>query len=481
MRYQVRYGDSPAIIARRFGVTMPSLINANPQRPTATVAGQRTWRSLQSGETVRVPVGVGDGYLGAVAPAPINGPHAIIHQGSSGADVALAQQLLSIPADGSFGGQTDAAVRAFQASQGLTADGYVGPATWAALINASGGGAAPTPVAPVIPGLPALPAIPGLPAVPSLGLAVPAGAALAALTMDPNYCSNVAKSGSAVNTAVHNFKAAWNAANPGQAVPIGTGKYEPSVAAALSSALGGVQVPPGCGAGAQPAPVAPPPVPVIPSLPPIPGLPPVPAPTAVTVAAGAAVAALTMDPNYCTSVANAGSPVNSAVHNFKAAWNAANPGQAVPIGTGKYEPVVASALSSALGGVSVPPGCGAGPQPVAPPLPIPVIPPGILPPIPPGVIPPIPPILPPIAPPVAPQPGPIQPAVTPPAGGGLSKGVIIAGAIGAVGLLALVAVAVGGKHTTTTTNVRRSSTTRRAARRPAHKKSHKGHKKARRR
>jgi peptidoglycan hydrolase-like protein with peptidoglycan-binding domain len=59
--------------------------------------------------------------------------------GSAGEDVRTVQHLLqahgaTLVADGLFGPQTDAAVRAFQASHGLAVDGIVGNATWPALV-----------------------------------------------------------------------------------------------------------------------------------------------------------------------------------------------------------------------------------------------------------------------------------------------------------------------------------------------------------
>src|SRR6185295_17956962 len=62
-----------------------------------------------------------------------------VRRGSSGAAVSTLQgRLQSLrfdpgPVDGIFGSGTDSAVRAFQRSRGLQADGIVGPQTWAAL------------------------------------------------------------------------------------------------------------------------------------------------------------------------------------------------------------------------------------------------------------------------------------------------------------------------------------------------------------
>ncbi|MFF0273083.1 MULTISPECIES: penicillin-insensitive murein endopeptidase [unclassified Streptomyces] len=59
--------------------------------------------------------------------------------GNRGSDVVALQYLLgargqSVTADGVFGSGTATAVKAFQSSQGLTADGVVGPNTWGKLV-----------------------------------------------------------------------------------------------------------------------------------------------------------------------------------------------------------------------------------------------------------------------------------------------------------------------------------------------------------
>jgi lysozyme len=66
---------------------------------------------------------------------------AILTLGSSGAEVTTVQQalagkgFLAGPPDGHFGPETAAAVLAFQKSEGLAADGTVGPLTYAALLG----------------------------------------------------------------------------------------------------------------------------------------------------------------------------------------------------------------------------------------------------------------------------------------------------------------------------------------------------------
>lgn len=55
--------------------------------------------------------------------------------GNRGTDVRTIQYVLNLAqVDGIFGSQTDTAVKEFQASRNLTADGIVGPATWSALL-----------------------------------------------------------------------------------------------------------------------------------------------------------------------------------------------------------------------------------------------------------------------------------------------------------------------------------------------------------
>jgi peptidoglycan hydrolase-like protein with peptidoglycan-binding domain len=62
-----------------------------------------------------------------------------VKSGSNGHPIKTLQYLLqarghSVAVDGVFGPNTEAAVKAFQASHGLVADGVVGPITWAAVV-----------------------------------------------------------------------------------------------------------------------------------------------------------------------------------------------------------------------------------------------------------------------------------------------------------------------------------------------------------
>lgn len=57
----------------------------------------------------------------------------VVRLGSQGDWVRRLQEALGITADGDFGPQTDAALRAFQKAEGLVVDGVAGPVTYRAL------------------------------------------------------------------------------------------------------------------------------------------------------------------------------------------------------------------------------------------------------------------------------------------------------------------------------------------------------------
>ena len=71
----------------------------------------------------------------------------LLKLGSEGEDVKKLQTKLGIEAIGKFGPKTDAAVKAWQSANGLTADGIVGAGTWAKMF----GGTTPVAAAPAVP------------------------------------------------------------------------------------------------------------------------------------------------------------------------------------------------------------------------------------------------------------------------------------------------------------------------------------------
>ena len=81
------------------------------------------------GGTARTPV-----LIPASEPKnPGKSPRATLRRGATGALVSTLQGLLGVKVDGSFGGITEARVRAVQRELGLVPDGIVGPKTWQAL------------------------------------------------------------------------------------------------------------------------------------------------------------------------------------------------------------------------------------------------------------------------------------------------------------------------------------------------------------
>ena len=70
----------------------------------------------------------------------------LLKKGDNNENVKLMQQKLGIePAVTNFGPKTEAAVKAWQAANGLTPDGIVGPSTWAKIMGET------APVAPAAP------------------------------------------------------------------------------------------------------------------------------------------------------------------------------------------------------------------------------------------------------------------------------------------------------------------------------------------
>jgi peptidoglycan hydrolase-like protein with peptidoglycan-binding domain len=82
--------------------------------------------------------GGGGGGSGYTPPAPTSSSGGGTHYTFS-AEIQRIQRALHIPADGLDGPQTQAAIKAFQSSHGLTPDGIVGPLTSAKLFGSSGG------------------------------------------------------------------------------------------------------------------------------------------------------------------------------------------------------------------------------------------------------------------------------------------------------------------------------------------------------
>jgi peptidoglycan hydrolase-like protein with peptidoglycan-binding domain len=95
---------------------------------------------------------------GPAGPATTTEHAIVLTSGSEGRQVKLLQQALgAVKVDGVFGPETEAAVRSFQSSHGLSVDGIVGPQTSAALRSNSAGSAFIADVSNVVPGASTLP------------------------------------------------------------------------------------------------------------------------------------------------------------------------------------------------------------------------------------------------------------------------------------------------------------------------------------
>jgi hypothetical protein len=116
---------------------MGQIIRFRQLSRTYGAAGVSWWDWQQASTMGWRSIAIGAGNLAGVLPTadtPILGLHA------AGDLVVWAQEHLvtagyPTAVDGGFGPLTQAAVEAFQTAQGLTVDGIVGPATWAALLR----------------------------------------------------------------------------------------------------------------------------------------------------------------------------------------------------------------------------------------------------------------------------------------------------------------------------------------------------------
>jgi hypothetical protein len=115
-----------------FGPQTEAAVKAFQQQCGLTVDGRvgpKTWAAVLAAATpAAAPAAAAEA---APVAAPVARPELV--RGSSGEHVVFLQQRLGITADGKFGPQTEAAVKAFQQQHSLAVDGRVGPKTWAAL------------------------------------------------------------------------------------------------------------------------------------------------------------------------------------------------------------------------------------------------------------------------------------------------------------------------------------------------------------
>jgi len=297
-QYVVEPGDSPAKIAIKFAgcpKCAGSLPLANPHKPTVTFPnGFTTFRTLDVGEVINLPDkwfngdldsrppayfqalpyadGVTPSTLGDAA-AGVLGDFAVLDQATQKlAALAAMDDPTFSSSVGSVGSTIDAAVHEAYGSQNAQAaqlaqtvqDGT----QWAWTRNgdlasalANSDIAAVTQARLDIQGalttalnnarltLNALYSQPTPGAGFSPAVVSAAQAVANTIAADPNYCASVAQSGSAVNDAVHTFKAAWNASQT-PPVPINTGNYEAATAAAVQQVFGSAPIP--CGGGGVP-------------------------------------------------------------------------------------------------------------------------------------------------------------------------------------------------------------------------------------
>lgn len=136
--YVAKRDDTLSTIARDHGVSLRSLLDANPDvlNPNVIYPDQRI--ALPEGAVARPP-----------ALVAAEGPTPKLENGARGPAVSELQRGLADggfdpgPVDGVFGQRTEGAVRAFQSSRGIEVDGIVGRQTWGELGRTVSTGSAP--------------------------------------------------------------------------------------------------------------------------------------------------------------------------------------------------------------------------------------------------------------------------------------------------------------------------------------------------
>jgi hypothetical protein len=129
------------------GAEMSDPNQGKPAQPDPSTTQAQT---PQPGQPGQVQAGAPSPHLqqpGQVAAGQVAQPgqpqqHPELKRGSQGDAVRELQGRLQVPwlkQDGDFGEATEQAVKAYQQSQGLAADGVVGPETWAKLDHVVGG------------------------------------------------------------------------------------------------------------------------------------------------------------------------------------------------------------------------------------------------------------------------------------------------------------------------------------------------------
>lgn len=132
---------APTTVAPPATTTPPSVAPVTTLAPTTVpVTAPPTTTSPLPAPTTTAPATTVAPTPATTAPCRVPGMNEIVRRGDCGDTVTFIQErltLLGFPAaaDGQFGAGTETAVKNFQSSRGLVADGIVGPLTWDKLVE----------------------------------------------------------------------------------------------------------------------------------------------------------------------------------------------------------------------------------------------------------------------------------------------------------------------------------------------------------